>query len=64
VTIDPGKPGCRWLLIRRNRRTAELAFYRCYCPGHVPLPILVKIAGIRVDDGGKLPGQQGADRAG
>jgi SRSO17 transposase len=45
--IDPGRPGHRWLLIRRNRRTAELAFYRCYSPRHVPLPALVKIAGIR-----------------
>jgi len=47
VAIDPGKPGSRWLLIRRNRRTAELAFYRCYSPRQVPLPVLVKIAGIR-----------------
>ena len=47
VAIDPGKPGCRWLLIRRNRRTRELAFYRCYSPRQVPLPILVKVAGIR-----------------
>jgi SRSO17 transposase len=45
--IDPGRPGHRWLLIRRNRRTRELAFYRCYSPRHVPLPVLVKIAGIR-----------------
>ena len=47
VTIDPGRPGHRWLLIRRSRRTGELAFYRCYCPRHIPLPALVKIAGIR-----------------
>ncbi len=47
VAIDPGKPGCRHLLIRRSRRTGELAFYRCYSPRHVPLPALVKIAGIR-----------------
>ena len=47
VAIDPGKPGCRWLLIRRSRRTRELAFYRCYSPRQVPLPILVKVAGIR-----------------
>lgn len=47
VTIsDPGS-GCRWLLIRRNRRTGELAFYRCYCPHRVPLATLVKIAGLR-----------------
>jgi SRSO17 transposase len=47
VTIDSSRPGHRWLLVRRNRRTRELAFYRCYCPRHVPLPALVKIAGTR-----------------
>jgi len=47
LAIDPGRPGHRWLLIRRNRRTRELAFYRCYSPRHVPLPLLVKVAGIR-----------------
>ena len=47
LAIDPGRPGHRWLLIRRNRRTRELAFYRCYSPRPVPLPVLVKIAGIR-----------------
>jgi SRSO17 transposase len=47
VAIDPGEPGCRWLLIRRSCRTRELAFYRCYSPRQVPLPILVKVAGIR-----------------
>jgi SRSO17 transposase len=47
MVTDPGKPGHRWLLIRRNRHTGELAFYRCYSPRHVPLPALVKIAGTR-----------------
>jgi SRSO17 transposase len=47
VSIDPGRPGCRWLLIRRSRRTGELAFYRCYSPRPVPLATLVKIAGLR-----------------
>jgi SRSO17 transposase len=47
VAIDPGQPGHRWLLIRRNRRTRELAFYRCCSPRHVPLAALVKVAGIR-----------------
>ena len=45
--IDPGRPGHRHLLIRRNRRTRELAFYRCYSPRPVPLAILVTVAGIR-----------------
>ena len=47
VSIDPGRPGHRWLLIRRHRRTRELAFYRCYSPRHVPLAALVKVAGRR-----------------
>jgi SRSO17 transposase len=47
LAIDPGKPGHRWLLIRRNRRAGDLAFYRCYSPRHVPLATLIKIAGIR-----------------
>ena len=47
IAIEPGRPGWRWLLIRRNRRTRELAFYRCYAPHHAPLATLVKIAGIR-----------------
>jgi SRSO17 transposase len=28
ISIQPGQPGCHWLLIRRNRRTRVLAFYR------------------------------------
>jgi SRSO17 transposase len=47
VAIDPGVPGYRWLLIRRHRRTRELAYYRCYSPRHVPLTVLVTAAGRR-----------------
>jgi SRSO17 transposase len=47
LAIDPGRPGHRWLLVRRNRTTRELAYYRCYSPRRVPLPALVKIAGSR-----------------
>jgi SRSO17 transposase len=47
VSTGPGQPGCHWLLIRRHRRTRELAFYRCYSPRHVPLATLVKVAGRR-----------------
>ena len=47
VATDPGQPGHRWLLIRRNRHTRELAFYRCYSPRHAPLATLVKVAGLR-----------------
>ena len=35
------------MLIRRNRRTRELAFYRCYAPHPVSLPALVRVAGRR-----------------
>lgn len=42
-----GESGHRWLLVRRNRRTGELAFYRCYAPGRVGLPVLVRVAGRR-----------------
>ena len=47
IAIEPGRPEHRWLLIRRNRHTRELAFYRCYAPRPAPLATLVKIAGIR-----------------
>jgi SRSO17 transposase len=38
---------CWWLLIRRSRRTGELAFYRCYHPIPVRLTQLVTVAGRR-----------------
>jgi hypothetical protein len=47
LAIDPGRTGHRYLLIRRSRRTGELAFCRCCPPRPVPLPALAKIAGIR-----------------
>ncbi|GAB3133930.1 IS701 family transposase [Microbispora hainanensis] len=47
VEIDRERPGRHWLLIRRNRRTSELAFYRCYAPVPVPLAVLVMVAGRR-----------------
>jgi hypothetical protein len=47
LATGPCAPGHRWLLIRRNRHTAELAYYRCYAPRRVPLPALVKVAGLR-----------------
>ena len=42
---DP-RPGSRQLLIRRNRSTGELAYYR-YSPASVPLTVLVQVAGSR-----------------
>jgi len=49
VAIDgpPASPGHQSLLMRRNLRTGELAFYRCYSPRPVPLTTLVKVAGRR-----------------
>jgi hypothetical protein len=34
-------------MVRRHQRTGELAFYRCYVPGPVPLAVLVRVAGTR-----------------
>ena len=47
ITIEPGRPGCRWLLVRRSRSSGELAYYRCYSHRPAPLATLVTIAGIR-----------------
>jgi SRSO17 transposase len=47
VAIGSGQPGPRWLLIRRNRATGELAWYRCWSPRHVPLAGYVTVAGRR-----------------
>src|SRR5829696_8419000 len=44
---DPSDPGQRWLLVRRNRTTGELAYYRCWMPHPVPLATLVRVAGRR-----------------
>ncbi|GHG90370.1 hypothetical protein GCM10017674_18070 [Streptomyces gardneri] len=41
------RPGHWWLLVRRNRRSGELAFYRCFSPHSVPLSDLVRVAGRR-----------------
>jgi len=49
ITIDAAaaSAGQRWLLIRRNNTTGELAYFRCYAPGPVPLATLVRVAGRR-----------------
>ncbi|MBZ4322970.1 IS701 family transposase [Streptomyces huiliensis] len=39
--------GASQLLIRRNRTTGELAYYRCFSPRPVPLSVLVRVAGTR-----------------
>lgn len=46
-TTDGQPSGCWWLLVRRHRRSGELAFYRCYAPSLVPLRELVRVAGQR-----------------
>lgn len=46
VTVQD-TPGCHWLLIRRNPRTGELAFYRAYSPRPVTLAVLARVAGRR-----------------
>jgi SRSO17 transposase len=50
ISLDPGPGGQaaqHWLLVRRNQRTGELAFYHCWMPRPVPLAVLVKVAGRR-----------------
>ncbi|KUN89373.1 IS701 family transposase [Streptomyces griseoruber] len=42
-----GRPGHWWLLVRCNRLTGELAFYRCFSPRPVPMSELVRVAGRR-----------------
>ena len=42
-----GQAGQHWLMVRRNQRTGELAFYRCFTPRPTPLATLVRVAGIR-----------------
>lgn len=39
--------GHHHLLVRRNDRTGELAFYRCYSPGPVTLAAYIRVAGRR-----------------
>lgn len=47
LELDEPADGHRWLLIRRNRRTRELAYYRCHSPDPVPLSTLATVAGRR-----------------
>jgi SRSO17 transposase len=47
IDLTGPRPGSRQLLIRRNRSTGELAYYRCYSPTTVPLATLVRVAGSR-----------------
>ncbi|MFC9245029.1 IS701 family transposase [Streptomyces sp. NPDC057136] len=47
IDLPSTASGHRHLLIRRNRTTGELAYYRCYSPQSVPLAALVRVAGSR-----------------
>jgi SRSO17 transposase len=47
IDMAEPRPGCYRLLIRRNRTTGELAYYRCWSPTLVPLATLVRVAGSR-----------------
>jgi SRSO17 transposase len=48
LTADGAPAGwARRLLIRRNLRTGELAFYRCAGPATLPLAALARVAGCR-----------------
>jgi SRSO17 transposase len=54
ISIEPehdstevGHSRQRWLLIRRNNTSGELAYYRCWAPNRAPLRDLVRVAGRR-----------------
>jgi hypothetical protein len=62
ILIGPSRAGGRHLLIRHSRQTAELAYCRCWSPGHVPLAAYVRVAGRPMDHRGELSGRQGPGR--
>jgi hypothetical protein len=45
--IPTHSAGTCQLLIRRNRTTGQVAYYRCFSPRPVALPALVRVAGTR-----------------
>ncbi|MGY4920771.1 IS701 family transposase [Streptomyces sp. 900116325] len=47
IDLTDPRPATQQLLIRRNRTTGELAYYRCSSPAPVPLTTLVRVAGSR-----------------
>ncbi|MGZ2359948.1 IS701 family transposase [Streptomyces sp. 372A] len=47
IDLAESRPGSRQLLIRRNRTTGDLAYYRCFSPDPAPLNTLVRVAGSR-----------------
>ena len=64
-SIEPDRPmlsGQRWLLIRRNNATGELAYYRCWSPAPVPLREPGPRRRAPLDDRGVLPSRQETHR--
>jgi SRSO17 transposase len=47
LAVTEDTPGQHTVLVRRNNRTGELAYYRCHSPRPVPLAALVQVAGRR-----------------
>ncbi|MEV4680613.1 DUF664 domain-containing protein [Streptomyces kurssanovii] len=47
IDLAEPRPGSHQLLIRRNRTTRELAYYRCFSPTPVPPATLVRVTGSR-----------------
>lgn len=47
INLAKPRPGSHQFLIRRNRTTGELAYYRCWSPAPAPLTTLVRVAGSR-----------------
>jgi hypothetical protein len=62
AVIDLAGPctGRHQMLIRRNRGTGELAYYRCFSRQPVPLTELVRVAGSQMAGGRDLPDREGA----
>ncbi|WP_435272656.1 hypothetical protein [Streptomyces parvulus] len=52
IDLAEPRPGSHQLLIRRNRTTGELAYYRCFSPAPVPLAMLAHafLAVVRADE--------------
>lgn len=47
AAVAIGTTANRWLLIRRNPCSGELAFYLCWSPQPAPLAVLIRVAGSR-----------------
>ena len=64
LAIDPGRPGHRWLLIRRNRHTRRAGVLPLLQPPPRPAAPPGQDRRDPLDHGGEFPGRQGTDRAG